>query len=639
MNSSSTFISVSVQFESGNKIGDISGGNVFCMALSGRSAPLSVGDVKSAAYGGSTSRGSSIAVPAGQSYPLTLSLTITDLDAVTEYFVYCYAETAGGIGNTLEDVLRTAHRASTVCCNAVSFINAPRHIPNDASLYKISNPLSFVFKYALSVMPRQDLTVTHVVSFNGVTSTDVLAVPSSMTFNSTSLPGGQFVLYSNANSSGSFVVSLVLSGRNAQQYFNISTPFILRSPSSAIPAPQMTSSRFSDSGQVVMVRFSAPTDKGGMTSPVWNCSDLFEFKSASKSICTWLNSTTISISFPPVKDSTSISPYLIINSLITLKPGQVKALCTSTVAACKSYPTSNQTTSVTLKPINPSIPTVIVQSPFSLGKCANLTLDPTSSYGGGGRPYNSSVWTVTGVLNDPAKTSVNTAALTLYLNSLSAKYQTHRPITVDRNTLVTATYTFSLSLTSFLGMTSSKSVQVAVLDSDKAPAVTIVGPSFRTIGGASSLTLLSSASLNYCVPGAKPVKYVWTVREGDALTAITSASFDPARLTVPARTLTVGSTYTVTVTATADSVSSSASVQVYITSGSVIATIAGGSDVQAHVGSDLALDASGSSDENSTPVNPSVLSYKVSDGLYVHASGLSYNSCLSNTHHTTTCIY
>jgi hypothetical protein len=173
------------------------------------------------------------------------------------------------------------------------------------------------------------------------------------------------------------------------------------------------------------------------------------------------------------------------------------------------------------------------------------------------------------------------------------------------------TYTFTLSLTNFLGLSNFVTI-VSVVGSDpNLPVLTIIGPSYQTIVPSSDLSILSAATLSSCASKATSVIYSWSVQKDGLTLSILSTSLDPTRFSLSAYTLEVGTAYTVTITASAGSSSSSASVIVFVNKGVVTAAVVGGYFRTASLDKIFTLDASISSDAAVSPASASTLAYKV----------------------------
>jgi hypothetical protein len=400
--------------------GDISSGYLFCVAMVNGSAPSSIGSIKV------LSKNVVIVFPVGSTFPLTSSITFTGLLSLQAYAVYCYVETSLGTGNSLSEVLKTRVVQTTACCKVLTFTNSPVFIFGDVSKYTASSLKStYIFTYSLSSAPFKSLKVTPVFSLNGVLSSAVVATPSSFDFTSTSQLTGQFFLSASSEISGSYTLSLTVSGSSKALYTSgVSTVVQILSKSSAVPAPLIISSQFSDSGQAVVITFDSLTDQAGIITASWPCSLLFTFSSASMTTCSWVNTSAVSASFGVLTSAASKIVYLSIGDSVKLNGGLLKAFCLGTVDVCSSNPVASEMSVITLAPLHASTPTVIVNAPQFLGSCNNLSLDATGSYGNGGRPYTAVVWTVSAT-----DKTVDISAIQSYLNSASALHQVDRHFT------------------------------------------------------------------------------------------------------------------------------------------------------------------------------------------------------------------
>ena len=592
---------------------------LYCIALANGSVPSSIGAVKAARTDGFPSRGIAAAVPLERIYPLSVNMTISNLNATQKYAIFCYAETAVGTGNDLRAVIRTGISATTLCCRMVSFTNAPSYVYADVKRYNSSSNVLYIFTYELPVAPTNSLQVAPVITLGGVISTDIIAVPPSSTFSSSSQLTGQFYLSARPSTADvSVKLSLSFGGPDLGFYAGESTGVRVLSSPSLTPDPIMKSCQFSDNAEAAFIYFDSSTDEAGIKNSTWSCALLFEFTGSSKSTCTWLTASTVRISFPTATATATATgtvgsnDFMVAGASVTLIKNKLRAFCTLTAAAaqCVLNPTASGSV-LAVAPRSPIAPVVIISAPSTLGACANLSLDASESYGNGGRPYKSVLWTVTAVSNGAPKVLYNTSTLGRYLNTFSSVYQVHRPIVIVRDLLKTGTYTFSLQLTNFLGLSWSTTVNVNVNDVAAAPTVAIIGALYQTTLASSPFTVMSTTSLSSCVSAAA-VKYAWTVQRAGVDTAITSTSRDPSRFTLPSHYLAVDNTYTLTVTAKTNTSSSSASVTVYVYHGNVTAKVIGGYERSVPVNEDLILDASPSYDDDVSSLrNQSTLTFKV----------------------------
>jgi hypothetical protein len=333
--------------------------------------PTSIGQVKAAAAGGSLSSGGSIAFPIGSIFPLSLELGITGLFPLTPYSVYCYAETLSGTGNSLPQVIATRNNVKTTCCKTVTFNNQPAFVFGDLNQYTTSTIKStYVFTYSLSSAPSTNIQVIPMIN-----PTNVQAIPSSLTFTSSSPLAGQFFLKAESSLIGGvYAIFLMTKGTDSGQYKNSSiiTVTVLAS-STPLPPPVMMSSRFSNSGQNVVITFGAATDQAGYVTS-FPCNTLFIFTGVSRTTCFWTNSSAVSVSFGVINDN---FVYLAIGDSVVLRDSLLKAFCSATSTTCSSNSVALTQSVTTLKPRNPVRPVVIISAPSELGSCGNLSLDAT----------------------------------------------------------------------------------------------------------------------------------------------------------------------------------------------------------------------------------------------------------------------
>jgi REJ domain len=589
----------------------IIGGTLYCAAFDNGTSPSSTGSVKSAVTDGAHSHGAFTAIPSNTSFPVTLKVHLTGLNSVQSYSTFCYVESSVRRGSTLSQVLATRRVTTTLCCKLISYVSSPASVFGDISKYATSSPSLYLFSYLLSDSPLIGVTITPIVFSGGIVSSDVSVLPAQIAFINSSLLAGRFYLSARSSVSGSYTIKLKISGANAFQFNGQNTSVAVLSSLSKTPAPSILSSKFSNSGQEVLVTFNKPTDLAGISAAIWPCTGLFGFIGAAITSCKWVNASAVIASFGVVKSVQTSVMYLSPGANVTLRAGLLRAYCTESVSFCFSNPTASSARVTTQAPSNPSRPTVVVSAPGTLGACSNLTLDATGSYGNGGRLYTTVVWTVTTTSTGIA--AMSAAAIQKYLNTESTSYQVYQPITVDSSLLTRATYTITLALTNFLGLRSSEAVVITLSADRDLPSVSIIGPLFQNMPASQPLTILSAASLSACSSkdALAAVKYAWTVKSKFVDLALKTTSLDPSKFTLPAYALAFDETYVITITASSSTSSSFASTTVYIASGAIIAAVVGGYTRSSPVNKDLVLDASISYDSNISPTAVSTLIYKV----------------------------
>ena len=573
------------------------------------SLPTSIGTVKSADIKTQSTRGTFAAVPAAATFPVTLSMHISGLFALETYSVFCYAETASGAGDSLEAVLGTITPATTACCKPITFTNSPAYVYSDVTKYSSSSSSLFVFKYQLSSAPVGSLIVTPQFYIDGIRSTGIVATPSFFAFSDSSPLIAEYFISAPSTLSGNCTVSLDLSGSAGSDYFSADFSIELLSVNSPIPPPTIASCQFSDSGQTALVYFDSPTDGAGIDMPSWPCSSLFDFVGANATQCTWLDSKTVQIASSPLSDEIETGPRLGVGYTVRLMAGKIKAFCAGSGPSCGLNTAAAASQTKTLPPVNPLAPTVIVTTPNVLGACSDLSVDATESYGSGGRLYSSLTWNISAASSDPSVAYVDTFALQRHLNFRSAIHQVRRPILVPRSTLSEGVYKITLHLKNFLGLSSSKTVQITVTGERDLPILTILGASYRSQLASSHLTVLSSAVLSSCSSSTSAIKFKWAISEADQSIEIYSSSRNPSRFLLAPYTLQADKTYTVTVTATVGASSAVSSVIVYVSHGPITAAIVGGYERSAPLDKPLLLDGSVSFDSDN---KTAILSHKVS---------------------------
>ena len=598
---------------------DVADGALYCAAYNDGTFPSSTGSVRSAVTDGANSHGAFTVIPSGASFPLTLKVHLSDLSSVQSYSTFCYAESSVRTGSTLAQVLATRKVTTTLCCKLISYTNSPSSVFGDISKYATSSSSLYLFSYLLSDSPLIGVTITPIVFSGGVISSDVSVLPAQIAFSNSSLLAGHFYLSAKSSVSGSYTIVVKISGASAFQFNGQSVSVEVLSSISKIPAPSLLSSQFSDSGQEVLMTFNKPTDSAGISAAIWPCNSLFGFIGAAITSCKWVNASAVIASFGVVKSVQTSVMYLSPGADVTLRAGLLRAYCTESVSFCLSNPTAIAARVSTQAPSNPSRPTVVVSAPGTLGACSNLTLDATGSYGNGGRLYTSVVWTVTTTSTGTA--AMSAAVIQNYLNTMSTSYQVYQPITVDSSRLTKATYTITLALTNFLGLSSSKTLVVVQSADRDLPSVSIIGPLFQNILASQPLSILSAASISACSSkGAlASVKYAWTVRSNNVDLALKTTSLDPSKFTLPAYALAFDKTYVITITASSSTSSSFASTTVYVASGAIIAAVVGGYTRSSPLNKDLVLDASISYDTNISPTATSTLTYQV---FFFHCNGM-----------------
>ena len=584
-----------------NMPGSAPGNILYCIGLGSSSTPTSIGAVKSASFDGSISAGAFVAVPRFSTFSYMQKVKLDGLVALQSYAIFCYAESPQGLGTDLASVISKKLSVETSCCKTLSFTNAPKFLYAGSS--------SYIFTYSLSAAPSNIVSVTP-----SIYPHDQITVSPTLTyFSKTSLISGQFYLNTSANLSGNITIWLNFSGINSHEYSNASIHVRILQPTQRFPAPMMLSSHFSESGQAAVVTFDSSTDSANIPDLTWNCSRIFSFRSASLTKCTWINSTSVKMTFGAVQSTAGLISYLGINDYVNLTSNRVKTFCTGTATDCLNNLYTPFSSVQTQGPGNPTAPTVVLIAPSSLGPLIDLTLDATGSYGSGGRLYTKVQWNVSAVGftgQDPS------SAIQQLLSSHSKLYQVSQSITILRSNLPTATYTFTLHLKNFLNAKSSSflnSVVVNVNDDANSLSLMIIGPSYQIIVASTPLNVLSVFSPSSSASKQAAVIYQWKIQYANAsavVSSLRSISSDPSIFSLPAYSLIVDVKYLITVSVSVGILTASASISVYVAHGSLTAAVVNGYSRSANVNDDLILDASISTDTDVRIQSSSKLSYQ-----------------------------
>ena len=561
----------------------------------------------------------------------TVSVTFFNLVPATNYSVFCHIEDSLANKGSLDSMLSLQEEIETSCCKEVTFIAAP------AVVRITTAPDSqYMFTYKLPAFPTDgtyiNVTVT-VEDDDGESPSGMSASPLMAHFSDATRHLGlsrSIVVFANAlaSTNETYHLRLVVSGTDGSKY---KAPdkhqFTVISDETLIPAPTLSSAIFSDSGRSLSVCFDEVTDQGQELlghekDAVWKCDIFFNFTGAQYTSCTWVSKRCIEMVFcgnglcAMVEDRGALD-LLEPAEIIKLNVNSVKGACYTEqciddlfqLSTCRKCPvlTNDEQTITVMPPLVPLLPEVYVVASAVDGACKTdaLVLDASSSFGSGGRPWKSIVWTVT------ANTTVeNTDSLQNYLNSLN---DVSSPISIAHSMLNEVVYTFTLRLLNFFqsssGEISYASVEVDATSTLPIPTITFDSPGFQRVYTYDELSVSVSLTLPSCLETSEIV-YRWKVfRDLVYRPDIASTSRDPQRLLLDPYTLEAGLTYTVYVTASSEvSATGSALLTVFVEESSVFVSISGPSALLIPYNHSLELDASASAVKDQPPgVSNSVL--------------------------------
>ena len=559
-------------------------GRVYCGAFSSGTKISSINDIKANSFEKDIQPKNSTLTS------LTLTMTLKNLIPLQSYDIYCYSEDL--LGHTSNFINAVNHRITknTLCCRRIIFDQVPSFIYGNISLY-LNNTLrdgfnhaANVFSYHLSSAPNTRLEVTPQVFYsNGTRAYNVFVLPPYAIFDSSTQSASlssSFVL-SSSNFEGVFLVSLSLSDVSADEFYVANATSVMLQIPAAYPAPSLLRAQFADSGSTVYIYLQSNIHLTTPKELVNTCDNYFFFRGSNSSFCTWMNTTTVSITFIAHSNLQLLLPGDIL--YIRQKPFQSLCKnCTDTSMQVRSI--------VVLYPTNPVKPTVVLKA-YQLGQCADLTLDASLSLGSAGRPWKQISWTI--VSSDGSDVAPIMLLLTSSTDILN-------PFEIDKSILTANYYLFTLTLENFLGISQSASAAFNVTDPihGQAVAVTIFGEPHRVIRRSDEVSIFAMAILSHCFAPTK-VTYEWKVynETGDLLSMV-SASVDPRRFLLKPYAVNIGKTYRVVVTAkTEKGYYDTAFVTLFVNSSSIFAAIKGGNYLSVSYRSPLLLDGSDTVDE------------------------------------------
>ena len=513
---------------------------------------------------------------------------ITGLAPATLYDFYCYTEDFAGHRMPLQVVKDNKITVRTLCCGTAAF-----DFPLVSTVQIRKEQLGVILRFTLDATPKYPLRVSissavasNCPGFNPNASAiagQLLPVvqPQSILFIANSpILSGTFVV--SAYSAGCFNIraSPSPSGPDMGERFYGDVQILsVRSMLEPPPAPLLSSAKFSADGRKVIVEFDSPTNKGGVTGAAavsassFICSSVLSFPGAPTTQCLWNSAKTIVVSLGNILPLPDVGDTItVVSKLAGVCPSDGMIDC-----AALSF-LLNQSIAI-LPPEEPLIPTPSISTAGTVGGCDQITLDPTSSIGSGGRPWRAVSWRAQYVVKSDVGLAID-ENITSFLKTDGQDISSY--VVIPNKFLKPGvTYMFSMKLTNFFMESSSVNVQVLVSRELSVPSVKIAGPTAITVYRYAELTLTASASLPPCAV-RKDLEYEWKVYLGTQFNpSIASSSPDKRKFKLSPFQLQVGATYFVVVSVTArkssgDPVISSSYVTVTVASSSPVATIAGG---------------------------------------------------------------
>jgi hypothetical protein len=356
-----------------------------------------------------------------------------------------------------------------------------------------------------------------------------------------------------------------------------------------VSPPLLLAGAFTSLAQGITLTFDSASDRGVASelTTAGGCEALLSFTGISFASCSWMSDSELLIT---LGGGSSILP----GDSITLHADKLKALCNLVTTGCGNWG-FNQEQSVTVAaPANALSPAVVLTGPSTVGICDNVTLNSAASSGSGGREFTDFTWTI-GTLLSNGSPGISEPRL---VDSASAASAANSPKFFMVGTWLQAggSYAVTLSLTNFLGVTSSEVFTLTKL-SLPVPTVEIDGGSFHTAFRSDGVSLTAKASAPSCVVlDSMRVTYSWRIN-GQALDNHNIA-VGPTKLKLPALSsfLVSGATSTITAIVEDSNGGSNSATASLIVLSSPLSPVIGGGDRTVGFDSGLSLDASGSLD-------------------------------------------
>jgi hypothetical protein len=218
---------------------------------------------------------------------------------------------------------------------------------------------------------------------NGTESTAV-AKPSSFSFPSAAFTNvGSFLV---RGSPGCYTLQAILMTASGVIYDRTNTSVSVYSSVVPPDPPVLKSAQVSNDGLSISVSFDTTTDLGLNSSivaldgsfPSFPCTLLLTFNGVEDTMCAWLSSQRLTVTFISTPD-TSTDDWAVIADTITLVPNVLQA--SGCVGLDKPCLFSNTSTVEIGAPVKAVVPAASLTATDTVGSCDDLTVDPTASTG------------------------------------------------------------------------------------------------------------------------------------------------------------------------------------------------------------------------------------------------------------------
>ena len=554
------------------RVGLSKNGMVFCGAYSKfQSQPSTVQQVIQQGFYGNVS-------------DTLVGVTITGLQSMSTYLVYCASVSLTGSVTNFADMTKNILSITTKCCKLISvWLSTDNAVTNNG----IQNFIS------LTISDPPSISANILISMN-ISEKSGIIVPNEFYLNRSSTTQST-VLYASMNtfiSPGSYVISVSVNGLSANEYSvkylsnTVLTVFSTMN-TSRIACPKLASVSYSSDGSYLQASFDSNTNKASLPDQ-FPCSYIFDFSCADLATCVWISHSIVQIYFQSNLNASCAIPghSFQMKTNVSIQSQYSSRLCSA-----------KQTSAITIGfPIGPLIPpTVVISAPSIIDTCSTLILSVADSVGHSGRNWSSVSITVTSI-NDDVR------ALQEFLTQ---RFEVFSPPPIPPYYFqVGGKYTFFVTLCNFLNSCGVASKNILVVSSVSAK-VSFPGSSYRDVYRYTELWLQPIISPSNCSSIAKRnYKYSWTVYLNGVRTYALSSYLTSTNpdLYIPAYSLAVNCVYQVDLTVSQSTIaaemSSTATIYLNVLAGDVFAVLQEGLNQSLTALATLKLDATHSFDQD-----------------------------------------
>lgn len=455
-----------------------------------------------------------------QEVSLSASITIDNLNPSTNYNVYCYSVNlnSGSKLSYAKMLISGFVSEKTSCCkeieiklNHINIYQSDQSILNfidinlDTSI--LNSPISLVISLLYDGLDVEIPSFSpSIISFYSSKNSSIPASSNSnelITINSLISPS---ILINTAFNSGIYTVKIDQIVPSTGEYIfiftdNINTFYVDKAGNIPINPPNVfINAYYSNSGNVINIKFDSPTNKGNLTKS-FPCELLFDFINDWNSKCIWIDDSLISI-FPYLSESNQFN----IGSIIVIYSGFITSKCNYN---CHLYPSIETTNLIISFPINPILPNIIISLASSIGRCMDILIDLSLSRGFCGRPWKSLSFHI-----QSSAPSVINLNIENYLNSLNTTYNSD--IIIPRDLLVYGhLYNIIIKSCNFFNQCSSSSKTISVID-NITPFINILGDSLKVVSSKDKIIIQAYGYFPSCDSNINNniinnLKYVWKI--------------------------------------------------------------------------------------------------------------------------------